>query len=246
MVHSWVSPFMGEFMGTMVLILLGNGVVAGVLLKRSKAEGAGWLTITAAWGLAVFAGVFTSTAWGSTDAHLNPAITVADAVMSGNPHKLAIYIPAQIFGAMVGQVLVWLLFMPHWAVTDDADTKLACFSTSPAIRKPLWNAIAEIIGTFTLFLVISAITSKAVGGEHGLAIGLSPFLVGMLVWGIGMSLGGVTGYAINPARDFGPRLVHMLLPIPGKRDSDWGYAWVPIFGPIVGAVLAAVMIKVLG
>lgn len=244
--HSLVSPFMGEFMGTLVIILLGNGVVAGVLLKRSKAEGAGWLTITAAWGLAVFAGVFTSTAWGSADAHLNPAITVADAVMTGNPHKLLVYIPAQILGAMAGQVLVWLVFMPHWAVTEDADAKLACFCTSPAIRKPLWNAVAEVIGTFTLFLVIQAITSKAAGGEHGLAIGLSPFLVGMLVWGIGMSLGGVTGYAINPARDFGPRLAHMLLPIPGKRDSDWSYAWVPIVGPIVGGVLAALMIKVLG
>ena len=244
--HSLVSPFMGEFMGTMVLILLGNGVVAGVLLKRSKAEGAGWLTITSAWGLAVFAGVFTATAWGSADAHLNPAITVAAWVMTGDASKLAVYIPAQILGAMVGQVLVWVLFYPHWAVTEDADAKLACFCTSPAIRKPVWNVLAEVIGTFTLFLVISAITSKAVGGEHGLAIGLSPFLVGMLVWGIGMSLGGVTGYAINPARDFGPRLVHMLLPIAGKRNSDWGYAWVPILGPIVGAVIAAGVIRGFG
>jgi glycerol uptake facilitator protein len=220
---------MGEFMGTMVLILLGNGVVAGVLLKRSKAEGAGWLTIATAWGLAVFAGVFTSTAWGSPDAH-----------------KLAVYIPAQILGAMAGAFLVWILYLPHWAPTDDADAKLSCFCTGPAIRKPLANVGAEIIGTFVLFLVISAITSKAIGGEHGVAIGLSPLLVGVLVWGIGMSLGGVSGYAINPARDFGPRLVHTLLPITGKRNSDWGYAWVPIVGPIVGASLAAVMIRIFG
>ena len=234
---------MGEFMGTMVLILLGNGVVAGVLLKRSKAEGAGWLTIATAWGLAVFAGVFTATAWGSADAHLNPAITVAAAIITGDTHKLAIYIPAQILGAMVGAFLVWVTYWPHWEVTEDADAKLACFCTGPAIRKPVANVIAEIIGTFILFLVISAITSKAVGGEHGLAIGLSPFLVGLLVWGIGMSLGGVTGYAINPARDFGPRLVHTLCPIAGKRNSDWSYAWVPIIGPIIGASLAALMIR---
>jgi glycerol uptake facilitator protein len=243
MLHSLVSPFMGEFMGTMVLILLGNGVVAGVLLKQSKAENAGWLTITTAWGIAVFAGVFTSTAWGSADAHLNPAITVAAAIISGDPHKLLVYIPAQLLGAMVGQLLVWLLFYPHWAITEDPDAKLSCFSTMPAIRKPLWNLVAEVIGTFVLFLVISAITSRAVGGEHGLAIGLSPFLVGFLVWGVGLSLGGPTGYAINPIRDFGPRLVHTLLPIPGKRNSDWGYAWVPILGPIAGASIAAIIIR---
>jgi glycerol uptake facilitator protein len=238
-----VSPFMGEFMGTLVLILLGNGVVAGVLLKQSKAENAGWLTITTAWGIAVFAGVFTSTAWGSADAHLNPAITVAAAIISGDPSKLLVYIPAQLLGAMVGQTLVWLLFFPHWAITDDADAKLSCFSTMPAIRKPVWNLTAEVIGTFVLFLVISAITSRAVGGEHGLAIGLSPFLVGFLVWGVGLSLGGPTGYAINPVRDLGPRLVHTLLPILGKRNSDWGYAWVPILGPIFGASIAAVIIR---
>lgn len=237
---------MGEFMGTMVLILLGNGVVAGVVLKRSKAEGAGWLTIATAWGIAVFAGVFTSTAWGSADANLNPAITVAAAMITGDTHKLAIYIPAQILGAMAGAVLVWLMYLPHWAPTEDADAKLGCFCTIPAIRKPLANALAEVIGTFVLFLVISAITSKAVAGGQGLAIGLSPFLVGFLVWGIGMSLGGVTGYAINPARDFGPRLVHTFLPIPGKRDADWSYAWVPIIGPIVGAALAAAIIRLFG
>jgi glycerol uptake facilitator protein len=243
--HSLVCPFVGEFMGTLVMILLGNGVVAGVLLKRSKAEGAGWLTITAAWGVAVFAGVVTATAWGSADAHLNPAITVASAILSGDGHKLLVYIPAQLLGAMVGAALVWVLYLPHWSVTPDADAKLGCFCTGPAIRKPASNVVAEIIGAFVLFLVISAILSKALA-PTGLALGLAPFLVGFLVWGIGMSLGGVTGYAINPARDFGPRLVHALLPIAGKRDSDWGYAWVPIVGPIVGAALAATAIRFFG
>ena len=233
---------MGEFMGTMVLILLGDGVVAGVLLKRSKGEGAGWLTITAAWGIAVFAGVCTSTAWGSTDAHLNPAITVASAILSGSASKLLIYIPAQILGAMAGAALVWLMYLPHWKITEDADAKLGCFCTIPAIRKPAANLLAEIIGSFILFLVISAILSKALA-PTGLALGLAPFLVGFLVWGIGMSLGGPTGYAINPARDLGPRLTHMLLPIAGKRNSDWSYAWVPIVGPIAGAALAATIIK---
>lgn len=237
---------MGEFMGTMVLILLGNGVVAGVLLKRSKAEGAGWLTITAAWGIAVFAGVFTSTAWGSADANLNPAITVAVAILTHDPHKLAVYIPAQVLGAMTGAFLVWILYLPHWAPTEDADAKLGCFCTIPAIRKPLANAVAEVIATFVLFLVVAAISSKTFGGGRGLAVGLSPLFVGLLVWGIGLSLGGVTGYAINPARDFGPRLVHTLLPIAGKRNSDWRYAWVPTVGPIVGAILAASMVRAFG
>lgn len=245
MVHSLVSPFMGEFMGTMVMMLLGNGVVAGVLLKRSKAEGAGWLTISTAWGIAVFAGIVTSTAWGSADAHLNPAISVAAAILTGDTHKLAIYIPAQVLGAMTGALLVWILYLPHWRITEDANIKLGCFCTSPAIRKPMMNVVSEIIGAFVLFLVISAILSKALAPQ-GLALGLAPFLVGFLVWGIGMSLGGVTGYAINPARDLGPRLMHAILPIPGKRDADWGYAWIPIVGPIVGAALAATMIRIFG
>ncbi len=243
--HSLVSPFMGEFMGTMVMILLGNGVVAGALLKRSKAEGAGWITITAGWGVAVFAGVVTSTAWGSADAHLNPAITVAAAIVTGDTHKLAIYIPAQILGAMAGALLVWLTYLPHWELTADADAKMACFCTSPAVRKPLANLFAEVTGAFILFLVISAILSKALA-PTGLALGMAPFLVGFLVWGIGMSLGGVTGYAINPARDLGPRIMHALLPIHGKRGPDWGYAWIPIIGPLLGASLAAAAIRYFG
>jgi glycerol uptake facilitator protein len=243
MVHTLVSPFMGEFLGTTVLILLGNGVVAGTLLKRSKGEGAGWIVITSAWGLAVMAAVFVCTTWGGPDAHLNPALTIAAAVLTGDTSKLLVYLPAQLLGAMVGQLLVWICFMPHWAVTEDADLKMACFCTSPAIRRPLWNVVTEFIATFVLFFVASAISSKAVAGEHGLAVGLSPYLVGMLVWGIGMSLGGPTGYAINPVRDLGPRIVHALLPMPGKRDSDWSYAWVPVVGPIAGAVAAAVLIR---
>ena len=227
------------------MILLGNGVVAGVLLKRSKAEGAGWLTIATAWGIAVFAGIVTSTAWGSADAHLNPAITVAAAILTGDLHKLAVYIPAQILGSMTGALLVWVLYLPHWSLTEDASAKLGCFCTSPAVRKPALNVVAEIIGAFVLFLVISAILSKALAPQ-GLALGLAPFLVGFLVWGIGMSLGGVTGYAINPARDLGPRLMHYLLPVAGKRDSDWSYAWIPIVGPTVGAALAAGLIRMFG
>ncbi len=245
MSHTLVSPFLGEFMGTMVVILLGNGVVAGVLLKRSKAEGAGWLTIATAWGVAVFAGIVTSTAWGSPEAHLNPAITIASVIQTGDWHKAWVFIPAQILGAMVGAFLVWIMYRPHWSLTPDPDAKLACFCTSPAIRSPRNNVVAEIIGSFVLLLVISAISSKALA-PHGLALGLSPFLVGFLVWGIGLSLGGVTGYAINPARDLGPRLVHAMLPIPGKRDADWGYAWVPIVGPIVGAALASTLIRIFG
>jgi glycerol uptake facilitator protein len=243
--HSLVSPFVGEFMGTMVLILLGNGVVAGALLKRSKGEGAGWLAITTGWGIGVFAGVVTATAWGSADAHLNPAITVAAAIQTGDFHKLWVYIPAQILGAMAGATLVWLLYLPHWELTADKDAKLGCFCTSPAVRRMSTNVGAEVIGTFVLFLVISALSSRALA-PTGIALGLSPFLVGFLVWGIGLSLGGVTGYAINPARDFGPRLAHTLLPIAGKRDADWGYAWVPILGPVVGAAVAAGMIRWFG
>jgi glycerol uptake facilitator protein len=187
----------------------------------------------------------TATAWGSADAHLNPAITVAAAIQTGDFHKLWVYIPAQILGAMAGATLVWLLYLPHWELTADKDAKLGCFCTSPAVRRMSTNVGAEVIGTFVLFLVISALSSRALA-PTGIALGLSPFLVGFLVWGIGLSLGGVTGYAINPARDFGPRLAHTLLPIAGKRDADWGYAWVPILGPVVGAAVAAGMIRWFG
>jgi len=238
------SPFLGEFLGTMVLILLGNGVVAGVLLEKSKAHQAGWIVITAGWALAVISGVFTAIACGSSDAHLNPAVTVAQAVITGDASKLPLYGLAQMMGALTGAALVWLHYHPHWAETPDTELKLACFSTGPALRRPLSNLLSEIIGTWVLVFVSTCMFSKAVSAT-GPAPALGPCLVGALVWAIGLSLGGPTGYAINPARDLGPRLAHFLLPIAGKGDSDWGYAAVPVLGPIIGGVLAGVMVRLL-
>ena len=235
---------LGEFLGTMVLILLGNGVVAGVLLRKTKSENAGWVAITAAWGFAVMAGVFTCMACGG-EGHLNPAVTVAAGVISGNFSKLGWYVVAQMAGAMVGAGLVWLHYLPHWRETADADLKRACFCTAPAIRAPFANFLSEAIGTFVLILVANAIGSKGVSAS-GPAGGLGPYLVGSLVWGIGLSLGGTTGYAINPARDLGPRLVHALLPLGKKEGSDWGYAAIPILGPIAGAVAAGILVKSIG
>ncbi len=235
------TKIIGEFMGTLILILLGNGVVAGTLLKKSKGEAAGWGVITIGWGLAVMCGVLTSVACGSVDAHLNPAVTVAFAVSSGDYSKILYYIPAQMAGAICGAILVWIYYFPHWEVTPEQDLKLACFSTGPAIRRPGANIISEAIGTFVLIVVIAAITSKAVGNlspSGALSSGFGPYLVGMLVWSIGLSLGGTTGYAINPARDLGPRIAHAVLPISGKGGSDWGYALVPVIGPLVGGALA--------
>jgi glycerol uptake facilitator protein len=243
------SKFFGEFMGTLILILMGNGVVANVLLKKSKAEGAGWMVIATGWGFAVMTGVFTAVACGSTDAHLNPAVTLGFAVSSGDYSKLAVYIPAQLLGAMCGALLVWLYFLPHWAVTQDSGAKLGCFATSPAISNFGSNLFSEAIGTFVLITVVAAITSKAVGnlGPAGaLSPGFGPYLVGMLVWSIGLSLGGTTGYAINPARDLGPRIMHAILPVAGKGGSNWGYAPVPILGPMIGAALAGIFIKTVG
>src|ERR1700745_656900 len=237
------SPVLGEFLGTMILVLLGDGVVAEVLLKRSKAEGSGWIVITAGWAFAVMAGVFTAIACGSSDAHLNPAVTLGFAVRDGNFAKLAPYFAAQMLGAMAGAALVWLHYLPHWKETPDAAMKLLCFSTAPAIRKMLANLVSELIATFVLVFVVGAIFLKTVAGS-GPAAGLAPYLVGSLVWGIGLSLGGTTGYAINPARDLGPRIAHALLPIPGKGDSNWGYAYIPVIGPLVGAALAGLVLKV--
>ncbi|HYW44028.1 MAG TPA: MIP/aquaporin family protein [Bryobacteraceae bacterium] len=232
----------GEFMGTAVLILMGNGVVANVLLKKSKAEDAGWMVIATGWALAVMCGVFTAKACGSADAHLNPAVTLGFAVNTGDFSMVGPYMAAQLAGAIVGATLVWLHFLPHWKETPDADRKLACFCTSPAIRNPGANLLTEAIGTFVLVLVVGAIFSKAVAA-NGPSPGLGPYLVGSLVWGIGLSLGGTTGYAINPARDLGPRIAHALLPIAKKRGSDWGYSLVPIFGPLAGGALAGVFIR---
>jgi glycerol uptake facilitator protein len=234
----------GEFMGTLVLILLGDGVVANVLLKRSKAEGAGWMVIASGWAFAVMAGVFTAIAFGSSDAHLNPAVTMGFALMSGQFAKFTPYLLAQMAGAFVGAFLVWLHFLPHWKETPDQGLKLACFCTAPAIRSFGSNLISEILGTFVLVLVVGAIFSKAVA-VTGPASGLGPYLVAALVWGIGLSLGGTTGYAINPARDFGPRVAHALLPIADKGTSDWGYAIVPVLGPMIGGGLAGMLLRAL-
>jgi len=232
----------GEFMGTAVLILMGNGVVANVLLKKSKAEDAGWMVIATGWALAVMCGVFTAKACGSADAHLNPAVTLGFAVNTGDFSMVAPYMAAQLAGAIVGATLVWLYFLPHWKETADADRKLGCFCTSPAIRNPGANLLSEAIGTFVLVLVVGAIFSKAVAA-NGPSAGLGPYLVGSVVWGIGLSLGGTTGYAINPARDLGPRIAHALLPIAKKRGSDWGYSAVPIVGPLAGGALAGLLIR---
>ncbi len=239
------SPAMGEFFGTMIVIVLGNGVVAGTLLHRSKAEGAGWLAITTGWAVAVFAGVAVASAMGDADAHLNPAVTLGSVLMTGNASRLFTYIPAQVLGAFLGAVLVWIHYKPHWAATSDASLKFGCFATSPAIRSPLWNFLSEVLGTFVLVLVAVALFSRRVS-PGGLAPGLGPMLLGALVWGIGLSLGGSTGYAINPARDLGPRLAHFLLPIPGKQSSEWNYAWVPILGPLAGAAVAALFVRLFG
>jgi len=236
------SPFFGEFMGTAVLILLGNGVVANVLLKRSKGEGSGWIVITAGWAFAVLCGVFTAIACGSSDAHLNPAVTLGFAVSTGNYAKLLPYFVAQLLGAIVGATLVWLHYLPHWEHTPDPVSKLACYSTIPAIRSFGANTFSEIVGTFVLVFVVGTMFSRAAAGA-GLAQGIGPYLVACLVWGIGLSLGGTTGYAINPARDLGPRIAHALLPIAGKGPSDWTYALVPIVGPLLGGSIAGFLMR---
>jgi glycerol uptake facilitator protein len=238
------SPLLGEFLGTLVLILLGDGVVAAVLLKRSKAEGGGWIVISAGWAFAVMAGVFTAIACGSSDAHLNPAVTIGFAVRDGNFSKFAPYLVAQMLGGIAGAALVWLHYFPHWKETVDASAKLGVFCSAPAIRSFFPNLLSEIIATFVLVFVAGAIFSKNVA-TAGPAAGLGPYLVGSLVWGIGLSLGGPTGYAINPARDLGPRIAHAILPIAGKGGSDWGYAPIPVIGPLLGGIVAGLLLRVL-
>lgn len=236
------SPMIGEFVGTFILVLLGDGVVAGCILKRTKAEGAGWLAITTGWGFAVLCGIFTANLFGSPDAHINPAITLAFALKTGDFSKMLPYLTAQFAGGFAGAATVWLFYLPHWKPTEDPGVKLSVFCTGPAIRSYGANLISEIIGTFVLVLVVGAMSSRLVLST-GAAAGLSPYLVGCLVWSIGLSLGATTGYAINPARDFGPRLAHALLPIAGKGGSDWAYAWIPILGPLIGATLAGGLLR---
>ena len=236
------GPLLGEFMGTLVLILLGDGVVANVLLKKSKGENSGWIVITTAWGMAVVAGIFTAMAFGSPGANINPAVTLAVVVTTGDWSNLAPFFAAQFLGAFVGAGLVWLTYLPHWKETPDAGAKLGVFCTAPAIRNIPANLLAEIIATTCLIVVGFSFGSKAVS-TTGLPAGYGPWLWGVLVWVLGLSLGGPTGYAMNPARDFGPRVAHAMLPISGKGNSDWGYAWVPIVGPLIAAGMGAVILK---
>jgi glycerol uptake facilitator protein len=236
-----MSPILGEFLGTALLIVLGDGVVANVVLQRSKGQNSGWIVITAGWAAGVTIAVYCVNA--VSGAHLNPAVTVALATTGVfDWAKVPMYIAAQIAGGFVGAVIVWLAYLPHFKATPDPVSKLAVFSTTPAIRQPGANLVAEIIGGFTLVLALLAVLSPGnfVPGSD-LAKGFEPLLVGVIVMAIGLSLGGPTGYAINPARDLGPRIAHAILPIAGKGSSDWAYAWIPIVGPTIGGVLAALV-----
>lgn len=237
------SAILGEFMGTAMLVLFGNGVVANVCLSGSKGNNSGWIVITTGWAFAVLMGVFVALLFGSPDAHINPAVTLAFAVLTGDATKLATYVPAQFAGAFAGAILVYLTYLAQWSQTSDPGLKLASFSTGPAVRRPLANVVTEAIATMTLVLGAAAIFSKTVSAT-GPAAGLGPFLVAGVVWGIGLSLGGPTGYAVNPARDLAPRLAHALLPLGAEKGpSDWGYAWVPVVGPCLGAVVAALLLR---
>jgi glycerol uptake facilitator protein len=238
-----MSPILAEFIGTAVLVLLGNGVVANVVLNRTKGQNSGWIVITAGWAFGVTIAVYCVAS--VSGAHLNPAVTIGLAsIGTFEWAKVPMYVVAQIAGGVAGGTIVWLAYLPHWGVTEDQGAKLAVFSTGPAIRQTVPNLISEIIGTFVLVLAISAVLSPGnfVPGSD-LAKGIGPMLVGVIVWAIGLSLGGPTGYAINPARDLGPRIAHAILPIAGKGSSDWSYAWIPIAGPIIGGVLGAVFYK---
>ena len=229
-----MSIFGAEVIGTALLILLGNGVVAGVLLNQSKAQNAGWIVITFGWGMAVMVGVFAVGQF--SGAHLNPAVTLGFAFIGNTDWgDVPKYLAGEFVGAFIGATLVWAAYLPHWAATEDPGLKLACYSTAPAIRNPVSNIVCEVIGTFVLVFGVLAFFAT----EATAATGLGGLLVGLLVFGIGLSLGGPTGYAINPARDLGPRIMHAILPIAGKGDSDWSYAWIPVVGPIIGGVLGA-------
>jgi glycerol uptake facilitator protein len=231
-----MNPFLGEVIGTTLLILLGNGVVANVVLKETKGNSSGWIVIVWGWAMAVFVAVFTVAAF--SGAHLNPAVSVGLAIAGKFEWaRVPMYVVAQFLGAAIGATLVWLVYRPHFAVTEDQNLKLAVFCTGPGIRDTPSNLISEIVGTFVLVFAVLFLAVSVFGLGA-----LDALPVGLLVLAIGLSLGGTTGYAINPARDLGPRIVHALLPMPGgKRDSDWGYAWIPVVGPLIGAVLAGLL-----
>ena len=237
-----MQAYIGEFIGTMILIILGDGVVAGVLLRNSKAENSGWIVITFGWAMAVAVAVYCVGQF--SGAAINPAVTIAFAVTGQFEWALVPgYLIAQFLGAFVGGVIVWLAYLAHWPETEDEGLKLGVFCTAPAIYNTPANVITEIIGTFVLVFGVSGIVANSVaaGGSATTIIGsgINPLLVGLLVLGIGLSLGGPTGYAINPARDLGPRIAHAVLPIAGKGGNDWGYAWIPVVAPIIGGILGA-------
>lgn len=231
---------LGELLGTMFLVILGDGVVANVLLAKSKGNDSGWIVITTGWAMAVMVGVFVCISAGAPQGDINPAVTAGKWLALGayTPTQALATMGAQIVGAFIGGVVVWLTYFKHWEPTEDPGLKLAVFSTGPAIRSTAWNFVTEMVGTIVLVVGVGAIFTGATAPDGPVA-GLGPFLVGMLVWGIGLSLGGPTGYAINPARDLGPRIAHQILPIPGKGDSDWGYGWIPVVAPLVGGVIGA-------
>lgn len=229
-----MSVFLAELVGTSFILLFGSGSVAAVVLKSSKVEGADWNIISWGWGLGVMLGIYA--AGNISGAHINPAVTIGLASAGLFPwSKVPIYILGQLSGAFIGSTLVWLAYYKHFEKSDDSDGKLAIFSTGPAIRNYKWNLVTEIIGTFILVFAILMI------GRNDITAGVKPFIIGLLIVALGNSFGGPTGYAINPARDLGPRIAHFILPIHGKRDSDWEYSWVPIVGPIVGGVLGALL-----
>ena len=248
-----MSVYLAEAIGTMILIILGDGVVANVLLGKSKGQNSGWMVITTGWGLAVTIAVY---AVGRiSGAHINPAVTIALASIGGFPWQQAAgYVVAQLIGAIAGAAFVWLIYLPHWAETKEPEVKLAVFATGPAIRNPPSNFVTELIGTaFLVFGVLAIAANSQLMRKQGnvdfspvFSTGLQPLLVGFLVWGIGLSLGGPTGYAINPARDLGPRIAHALLPIAGKGDADWGYSWIPVIAPIAGGILGAFLFRAAG
>lgn len=239
-----MTPFLAEFIGTFLLILLGDGVVANVVLNKTKGNNSGWIVITFGWAIAVFVAVFVVAPY--SGAHINPAVTIGLALAgSFDWAQVPVYLIAQFLGGAFGAAMVWLHYRPHFAETKDQDAKLATFCTGPAIRNTASNLISEIIGTFVLVFGVLYIVGPIVGGQEASLGALDALPVGLLVLGIGLCLGGTTGYAINPARDLSPRIMHAILPIPEKRDSDWSYAWIPVVGPILGAVIAALLFVVL-
>ena len=245
-----ITPFAGELVGTAILVMLGDSIVANHLLERTKGHGAGWLAITSGWALAVFVAVYCVAS--VSGAHLNPAVTLGLNMAGVFPgDKVLPYITAQMLGGLVGAVLMWLVHLPHWSRTSDAADKLACFCNAPAVRAPLSNLLTEVIATALLIFGILALKDAQLNMNDGSVVKVSLGAVGvlpvaLLVFAIGLCLGGPTGYAINPARDLSPRIAHALLPIAGKGGSDWGYAWIPVMGPVIGGLVGAWLFKALG